>query len=160
MSNMKEANEKIIDGITEGYEKIEEGVVTGYKKIEDGVVTGYKKIETGVVEGYKKIEDKVTGVILNEDGSLKTGGVGEKVVEGYKKVEDTVVGGFNKMTDKFVGKFLTREGESVEEAKSRMAENQKAWEEKMKADADAREAAQKERIEASIEASRNAGKRN
>ena len=106
MANFKDANEKIMDGITEGYEKIEEGVVTGYQKIESGVV------------------------------------------EGYKKVEDTVVGSFNKMTDKFVGKFLTREGETLEDAKARIAEDQKT-----------REAAQKARIEASLENSRNAGKR-
>ena len=103
MANFKEANEKIMDGITEGYEKIEEGVVTGYQKIESGVV------------------------------------------EGYKKVEDTVVGSFNKMTDKFVGKFLTRDGETVEEARARISEDQKA-----------RETAQKARIETG----RNAGKRN
>ena len=95
MANFKEANEKIVDGITEGYEKIEEGVVTGYKKIESGVV-----------------------------------------------------GGFNKMTDKFVDKFLTKEGETLADAKARIAEDQKV-----------REAAQKERIEASLEASRSAGKR-
>ena len=95
MANFKEANEKIMDGITEGYGKIEEGVVTGYQKIESGVV-----------------------------------------------------GGFNKMTDKFVGKFLTREGETLEDAKARIAEDQKT-----------REAAQKARIEGSLAASRNAGKR-
>ena len=95
MANFKEANEKIMDGITEGYEKIEEGVVAGYQKIESGVV-----------------------------------------------------GGFNKMTDKYVGKFLTREGETLEDAKARIAEDQKT-----------REAAQKARIEASLENSRNAGKR-
>ena len=81
-----------------------------------------------IVEGYEKIEDGV--------------------VTGYQKVEDTIVGNFNKMADKFVGKFLTREGENLEDAKTRLAEDQKA-----------REAAQKERIEASLEASRNAGKR-
>ena len=81
-----------------------------------------------IVEGYEKIEDGV--------------------VTGYQKVEDTVVGNFNKMADKFVGKFLTREGETLEDAKTRLAEDQKA-----------REAAQKERIEASLGASRNAGKR-
>ena len=81
-----------------------------------------------IVEGYEKIEDGV--------------------VTGYKKMEDTVVGNFNKMTDKFVGKFLTKEGETLEDAKTRLAENRKA-----------REAAQKERIEASLEASHNAGKR-
>ena len=53
-----------------------------------------------IVEGYEKIE--------------------EGVVSGYKKIETGVVEGFNKMTDKFVGKFLTREGESVEEAKTRL----------------------------------------
>ena len=73
----------------------------------------------------------------------------EKIVDGYKKVENTVVGGFNKMTDKFVGKFLTKDGETLEDAKTRIAEDQKA-----------REAARKERIEASLDASRNAGKRN
>ena len=138
MANFKEANEKIVDGITEGYEKIEEGVVTGYQKI-----------ESGVVEGYKKTEDKFTGAFLTEDGDLKTGGVGGKVVDGYKKVENTVVGGFHKMTDKFVGKFLTREGETLEDAKARIAEDQKT-----------REAAQKARIENSLAASGIAGKRN
>ena len=69
----------------------------------------------------------------------------EGVVAGYQKIESGVVGGFNKMTDKFVGKFLTRDGETVEEARARISGDQKA-----------REAAQKERIEAS----RNAGKRN
>ena len=87
-----------------------------------------EKIVDSITEGYEKIEEGVVG--------------------GYKKVEDTVVGSFNKMTDKFVGKFLTKEGETLEDAKARIAGDQKA-----------REAAQKERIEASLEASRNAGKR-
>ena len=87
-----------------------------------------EKIIDGITEGYEKIE--------------------EGVVTGYKKVEDTVVGGFNRMTDQFVGKFLTKDGETVEEAKARIAEEQKA-----------REAAQKARIEDSLTASRNAGKR-
>ena len=98
------------------------------EKIMDGITEGYEKIEEGVVTGYKQIE------------------VG--VVTGYKKIESGVVSGFNKMTDKFVGKFLTREGETLEDAKARIAEDQKT-----------REAAQKARIEASLENSRNAGKR-
>ena len=88
-----------------------------------------EKIVDGITEAYEKIEEGVVG--------------------GYKKVENTVVGGFNKMTDQFVDKFLTREGETLEDAKVRLAEDQKA-----------RESAQKARIEASLEASRNAGKRN
>lgn len=63
-----------------------------------------KKIEQGVVGSYKKIEDGVVG--------------------GYKRIEDGVVGGFQKITDKFVDNYLTRDGESVEEAKERLAGKQ------------------------------------
>ena len=127
--------------------KMGEGVTEGFQKISDGVVTGYKKIENGVVEGFGKITDKMAGVMLNEDGSLKTGKVGDAVVNGYKKVEDA-----------FVNTFMAKEGESAEEAKARVAAAQKARDEQMKADAEEREAKQKEMIEASIEASKNAGK--
>lgn len=117
-SNLKKANEKIAEGVTEGFRKIEDGVVGGYKKIEDGVVEG-----------------------------------------------------FSKMTDKFVDKFLTHEGESVEDAKKRLEEEQAARE------AASKETAQKQSVagigtdigsasikvsqeiaRASIEASKNAGK--
>lgn len=72
-----------------------------------------EKIAEGVVGGYKKIEEGVVG--------------------GYKKIEEGAVGGFNKMTDKFVDNFLTKEGESVEEAKERLAAEQREREEKRKA---------------------------
>lgn len=68
------------------------------------LVKANEKIAEGVVSGYKKIEEGVVG--------------------GYKKIEDGVVGGFTKMTDKFVDQFLTREGESVADAKKRLAEEQ------------------------------------
>ena len=68
-----------------------------------------KKIEEGVVSGYKKIE--------------------EGVVESYKKIEEGAVGGFNKIVDKFVDNFLTKEGESVEEARARLAKEEKEREE-------------------------------
>ena len=55
--------------------------------------------------------------------------IAEGVVGGYKKIEGGAVSGFNKIADKFVDNFLTREGESVEEAKARLAEEQKAREE-------------------------------
>ena len=64
-----------------------------------------KKIEEGVVGGYKKIEEGVVG--------------------GYKKIEEGVVEGFQKITDKFVDNYLTKEGETVEEAKERLAEEQR-----------------------------------
>ena len=72
------------------------------KKAVEGVAKEMQKIENGVVSGYKKIEDSVVG--------------------GYKKMENGVVEGFSKMTDKFVDKFLVHEGESVEDAKKRLAE--------------------------------------
>lgn len=77
------------------------------------LVKANEKIAEGVTGGYKKIEQGVVG--------------------GYKKIEEGTVSGFNKMTDKFVNHFLTKEGESVEEAKARLAEEQKEREEKRKA---------------------------
>ena len=50
--------------------------------------------------------------------------IAEKVVGGYRKIEETVVGGYKKITkmsDSFVDGFLTKDGESVEEAKARLA---------------------------------------
>ena len=68
------------------------------------LVQANEKIAEAVTGGYKKIEDGVVG--------------------GYKKIEETVVDGFEKITDKFVDQFLTRDGESVEEAKQRLADEQ------------------------------------
>lgn len=68
------------------------------------LVQANEKIAEGVVDGYKKIEEGVVG--------------------GYKKIEDGVVGGFTRMTDKFVDSFLTKEGETVAEAKERLAKEQ------------------------------------
>lgn len=48
----------------------------------------------------------------------------DAVVGGYNKVEDTVVGGYKKVEDKFVDTFLKKEGETVEEAKERIAKEQ------------------------------------
>lgn len=64
-----------------------------------------EKIAKGVVGGYKKIEKGVVG--------------------SYRKIEEGAVGGFNKIADKFVDNFLTREGETVEDAKARLAADQK-----------------------------------
>ncbi len=50
----------------------------------------------------------------------------EAVVGGYKKIEDGVVGGFENVTDKFVDNYLTKDGESVEDAKKRLSEEQKS----------------------------------
>lgn len=49
----------------------------------------------------------------------------DKIVAGYKKIENTVVGGYTKIEDKFVDMYLTRDGESVQEAKERLKNQQK-----------------------------------
>ena len=46
------------------------------------------------------------------------------VVGGYKKIEDTVVGGYKKVEDKFVDTFLKKDGETIEEAKERLQQEQ------------------------------------
>ena len=76
------------------------------------LVKANEKIAEGVVGGCKKIEEEVVG--------------------GYRKIEEGAVGGFNKIADKFVDNFLTKEGESVEEAKARLAAEQKERDEKIK----------------------------
>lgn len=65
-----------------------------------------EKIAENVTHGYKKIEEGVVG--------------------GYKKIEEGAVGGLNKIADKFVDNFLAKEGETVEEARERLAVEQEA----------------------------------
>ena len=47
--------------------------------------------------------------------------IAEKVVDGYKKIENGVVDGFNKVSDKCVEILFAKEGESIEDAKKRLA---------------------------------------
>ena len=79
-------------------------LVKANEKIAETVVDGYKKIEDGVTGGYKKIEDGV--------------------VSGFTRMEEGVVGGLTKIIDKFVDQFLTKDGETVEEAKKRLAQEE------------------------------------
>ena len=69
------------------------------------IVKANEKIAEAVTGGYKKIE---TGV-----------------VEGYKKIEQGVTRGYTKIEDKFVDAYLTKDGETVEEAKSRLKKENK-----------------------------------
>ena len=96
--------EKYIPELEQGKAKLELAEKIG-DAVADGAVTGYKAIEHGVVAGYKAIE--------------------HGAVAGYKAIENAAVSGFNKVSDKFVGTFLVKEGESVEEAKARLAHEQK-----------------------------------
>lgn len=69
------------------------------------IVKATGKIAESVSTGYKKIE---TGV-----------------VDGYKKIEKGVVGGYTKIEDKFVDAYLTKDGETVEQAKQRLKNENK-----------------------------------
>ena len=64
-----------------------------------------QKIAEVVTGGYKKIEKGVVGA--------------------YKKIEQGVVDGYTKLEDKFVDAYLTKDGETVEEAKSRLKKQDK-----------------------------------
>ena len=74
------------------------------------LVKANEKIADAVVGGYKKIEEGVVG--------------------GYKKIENGAVSGSTKISDSFVDRFLTKDGESVEEAKARLAAEQQEREAK------------------------------
>lgn len=50
--------------------------------------------------------------------------IAEKVVGTYSRIEDTVVQAYTKIEDAFVDRYLTKDGESVEDAKKRLKEEQ------------------------------------
>lgn len=50
--------------------------------------------------------------------------IAERVEEAYQKIEDTVVSGYTKIEDAFVDRYLTKGGETVEEAKKRLKQEQ------------------------------------
>ena len=99
-----------------------------------------------IIEANKKIEEKVVGAY----NTIESGVVGT-----YKKVEDSVVGAYKKVEDKFVDSFLVRDSETTEEAKERLKSEQKqdnvAVHESVEIS--------KKIAEASIERSKNAGKK-
>lgn len=147
-------------------EKIENAVVEGYKNIENAVVEGYKKIEKGAVEGFEKVENGIVEKMGENAGGV-VGKMADAVTEGYKKIEDGVVGKFEDMSDAFVEKHLLKEGETVEEAKARLAKEQADREAKAKSAADVKVHTPNvnipntdEIVKKSLEASMNAGKRN
>lgn len=65
------------------------------------LVKANQKIAEDVVGGYKKIEESVVGR--------------------YKTIENGAVRAFNKVADRFVDQYLTRDGETVAEARERLA---------------------------------------
>lgn len=91
---------------TEGFINVTEAAA---EVVEKGAAKTYQAVENGVTKTYSAIEKGVVGA--------------------YQAVENAVVGAFEKVSDAFVGKVLCREGESVEEAKERMAGEQAQREE-------------------------------
>ena len=51
--------------------------------------------------------------------------IAEAVTSGYKKIEKGVVDGYTLLEDKFVDAYLTKDGETVEEAKTRLKKENK-----------------------------------
>lgn len=76
------------------------------------------KLGKKIMDAYQGIEDKFVDKFLEEDGSLKTGGMAEKATAAYHKVEDTVVGGYKKVENAFVDTFL----EKVDEPEAKDSE--------------------------------------
>ena len=56
-----------------------------------------------------------------------------KLVDANKKIENAVVSGYKKIEDKFVDTFLKKDGETIEEAKVRVKEEQEQLEEQNRA---------------------------
>lgn len=72
------------------------------------------KVGKKVIAAYKNMESKFVETFLNEDGSMKTGGMAEKAASAYHKIEDTVVGGYKKVENAFVDTFLEASDPSEE----------------------------------------------
>ncbi len=66
------------------------------------------KLGKTLINAYKKIEDKFVKAFLEEDGSLKTGGMAQKATASYRKIENAVVGSYKKIEDAFVEAFLEK----------------------------------------------------
>lgn len=87
-------------------------------------MTDYKlkpgKLGEKLVGAYKDIERKFVETCLEEDGSMKTGGMGKTVTNAYQTLEDTVVGGYKKVENAFVSAFLeeTKSEKNTEDAEA------------------------------------------
>ena len=101
--------------------------------------------EESFAKDLETAKETVSALVHGEDT-----GIGEvahmvekEIIDDYKKVEDGVVGGFNKIADGFVDKFLKKEGETVEEARERLAKEQEKRLEKSKSYGDPKKSLEK-----------------
>lgn len=51
--------------------------------------------------------------------------IADSVTTGFNKMSECVVDSFTKIEDKFVDEYLTHDGESIEDAKKRLKEEEK-----------------------------------
>ena len=105
---MSELEKKAFEARLQGDQALVETAGEIGEAVMETAAHGYGAIEEGTVKGYKAIEKGVVG--------------------GYKMIENGVVGAYKKVEDAFVGKFLTHDGETVEDAKKRLAVEQAARE--------------------------------
>lgn len=76
------------------------------KKIEEAAIGGCKKVEKGAVSAYRRIEDGV--------------------VSGYQKIENGAVADYKKVEGGIIGALFAEAGESIEEARARLAKGAEA----------------------------------
>lgn len=104
MDAMDDAFDSLVDRISEKMEQKEDSFGKDLKTAKDTMVALVEGEDSGISEAVHMAE--------------------KELVDGYKKIEDSTVDGFNKIADGFVGKFLLKEGETVEEARQRLAKEQ------------------------------------
>ena len=100
---------------------IAEGLVEGESKPTPVVQTNEQIRESGAMEDIVKAMEHEPA-IPEVDVVATYKAIEHGVVDTYQKIEDSVVGAFEKLEDSFVEKFLTKDGETVEDAKKRMRE--------------------------------------
>lgn len=55
----------------------------------------------------------------------------QKVTDGFQKISDAVVDDYMKIEDKFVDRYLIKDGETIEQAKQRLKQEQAELREKI-----------------------------
>lgn len=87
---------------------------------------------------FKKVHEEIARSVTSDFLKIEEG-----VTGGYKKIETAVVGAYKQIENKFTSQFLAHEGESVEEAKARLIEEQTLREEQAQKYVEKRAAGQK-----------------
>ena len=128
------AKKKIVDAMDDAFDSLVDRMAEKMEQKEDSFG-----------KDLKTAKDTVVALAEGEDSGISEAvHMAEKeLVDGYKKIEDGAVDGFNKIADEFVGKFLLKEGETVEEARQRLAKEQEKRLEKSRALGDPKKSLEK-----------------